>query len=456
MKKNKINTLLNTQMNTSTRRDFLRHVAGAGLLLSTINPLLGHRAFAQGRAKRVVFFYYPNGMVSSLWQPSMSNGSISNGNELSFCLNPLRNHHDKVIVCKNMFLTGTPEGGHDEAAQNILGGKWGLSDGEATADYILSEVAGNTQISVANLGVRTGNQSNIMISKRRNENTGSRSIPNNDPKSSADYLFQNLNNNNGGSSALREQVLETALTDIEHLKTLSLSGSSQVKVEENEQALLNIQSRIEQTIGDCNLTKTDVTDPYKDGATGADFAHWRHIPNVVKAQIENAAGALACGVTNVATLQLFKGNENPSLANYCFDECWGHIVEAYNQVGSQPRERWWNEHSSHTASHQETYSHAGQSRWYVEMYAYLLDRLQHYGILEDTIAVMLSEVGDGNIHGPKNGGVIVGGATNVLQTGRVVDCNHTRSTTELFVDLGTALGADVRGQNGWGGGGIII
>ncbi len=447
--------------NKTTRRDFLRYSAAAGSLIPLANMFLGHRAYAQGSIKRVIFFYYPNGMVKEQWHPGQGNGSISNGSSLSFSLDPLKNHHDKVIVCKNMRLDAIPAGGHVDSAQAIMAGKGGVGYNEATVDHILANQISpaNQRVKVANVGVRTGRDGQIMVSKPYGVDSGQRPIPTNDPKAAADYLFANLNddNSNNNNNALREQVLDAVLADINQLKSLSLEGVPQDKVEANEQALQQIQAGIEQTLGNCSLVKTTVTDPWaNEGSTADNYGHWQHIPAVTRAQIDNAVGSLACGVSKVATVQMMRGDENVSLANYSFDGCWQHIEEAYRHMGGTPITRWYNEHSSHTASHQVFPSHAGQARWYVEQFAYLLDQLESYNILDDTVAVMLSEVGDGNDHGGYNSGVIVGGGGNALQLGRVLDCNNNISNTQLYVDLGTLLGVNVSGHNGWGGGGAII
>lgn len=444
--------------NKATRRDFLRYTAAAGTLIPMANMFLGHRAYAQGSIKRVIFFYYPNGMVKEQWQPNQGNGTISNGSSLSFSLDPLKNHHDKVIVCKNIRLAGIPTGGHVEPAQNILATKGGLGNDEATVDQVLgNRLTPNGRVKVANVGVRTGRDGQYMVSKPYGVGNTERPVPNNDPKAASDYLFANLNNdNNTGGSQLRQDVLDAVLADINQLKGLNLQGVSADKVEENERALQQVQNSIEQVIGNCNLemSRTQVTDPWSnEGSTADNYGHWQHIPAVAHAQIENAVGALACGVSNVATVQMMRGDENVSLANYSFDGCWNHIEEAYRVMGGTPVTRWYNEHSSHTASHQVFPSHAGQARWYVEQFAHLLDRLENYGILNDTLAVMISEVGDGNDHGDMNGGVIVGGGGNALNLGRVVDCNNSLWTSQLFSDIGSLVGQDLSGL--YGGGGVI-
>lgn len=448
-------------MNKSNRRDFIKHVARAGMLVPFAGHLMGRSAFAAGLAKRVVFLYYPNGYPviggTNTWQPNQGSGSIKGtSSALSFCLDPIKQWHDNVVVCKNMYVTGSPAGGHDEASQNCMMGKSGADDSEATVDHVLASKLG---CDVAMLGVRTGTAADHMVSKPYGASNKSRPIPQNDPKSAADFLFSNLSSDdsNNTDATLRTAMLDTIMTDLDALQNLNLKGMAQTKADKHVAAVERLKSQVNQTIGSCDLVKTTVTDPYKDGATAADYEHWRVIDNIAKAQIDNVVGALACNVTKVATLQMMRGGENPNLANYCFDACWNHIQEASNSGLGGVDQRWWNEHSSHTASHKPGTSHAGQARWYVELFAYMLEQLKAKGILDDTLVVMMSEVGDGNLHGPTHGGVLVGGgAGGGLEMGRIVDCANGKSTQQLFVDLGSLTGSNLQGTNGWGSGGILI
>src|SRR5690606_40779119 len=82
-----------------SRRTFLMNLARAGMLLPFAGQMLGQQVLAQtSGAQRVLFLYYPNGVVPYNWRPVQDNGSISNGTELSFGLGPLKDWHNRMIV----------------------------------------------------------------------------------------------------------------------------------------------------------------------------------------------------------------------------------------------------------------------------------------------------------------------------------------------------------------------
>ncbi len=450
-------------MRTASRRDFLltsirqslRYSAASGLLLPALNTLLSQKVYAQqAPIKRVVFFYWPNGHVKEYWQPENGEGPISNDRELNFILSPLQTLHDKIVVCKNIYMSGVPNGGPQESSQNFFAAMRSPGDLDPTIDHALAiALQPNTPTDVLNLGVRTSYDSRYMISKRVQQESDHRNIPVNDPKTIADNLFGPISS----VDPAREQILETVLHDIEHLKSIDVNANVKNKIDEYENSLATIQNQLEMEINGCGIKRTQITDPYLNGETAPDYAHWQHIPKVVKAQIDNAVTALACGVTNIATLQMMKAGVNHSLANMSFDGCWEHIEAARELFGATEVRRWWNEHDNYVSSHNLAYSNVGQNRWFVEQFAYLVNELKRNQLLGDTLAVMISNCGDGNENGPMNGGVVVAGGTGGgLQTGRIIDCNNTKTTEQLFMDIGTLMGVNLSGVNGWESGGLLV
>ncbi len=155
-------------------------------------------------------------------------------------------------------------------------------------------------------------------------------------------------------------------------------------------------------------------------------------PHLARAQVDNIVGAFACGLHKVATLQLSKGDENGNLVNYSFDECWQMAQDALAQgVKSGPNQqpvsamtRWYNEHASHSASHNPgAVPHVAQVRWYHSLLAYTLEQLQSKGMLDDTLVVLFSEVGEGAKHGGAAGSVtLAGGTSGDVEMGRVIYC----------------------------------
>lgn len=443
-------------MGNTSRRDFLRYLAASGTLLPALSSFVGQRALAQtnpGKVKRVIFFYWPNGRVNEYWQPQQRSGPIAHAhtNDLSFSLSPLKSQHHNVVVCKNIRTVGVPAGGPLESSQNFLAAMSSPTLETATIDHILAGHLGSAD--VVNLGVRTGNYQDYVISKKEHRQ---RILPINDPAQFANFAFGPLKERD----PRREEIINTVLQDINQLKGLEISQVPKDKIDEYESSLEKITEKLTLEINGCGIHRTQVTDPYKDeGTMAGNYEHWQHIPKVVTAQIDNAVAALACGYSNVATLQMSKAGENVALMNMSFDSCWKHIVAANEMIGGSDisHTRWWNDHDNYVASHNSNYSHAGQTRWYVEQFTYLVSQLERFNMLDDTLAVMISHTGDGNEMGQMNGGVIVaGGAATGINPGRVVDCKNVIGTDQLFVDIGATMGFNLIGTNGWQQGGAII
>jgi hypothetical protein len=446
-----------------TRRNFLTGLAKAGMLLPFSGQLLGHSLFSGGGAQRVLFMYYPNGVVPSTWRPEQA-GPISTTDELSFGLGPLAPWHNNLIVLRNLFLDiGGNGGAHYEPIRGIMTGNYQIGASGASIDHLLAEQLG---CEAYTLGVRTGTDAGAMISKPRHFGTTQRPIPNNDPADAAQKLIAQVAPGEGELSDLKLRLYDTLLSDFDRLSDISLEATRQSKLETHRNALLRLRDQAGVQMGECSFSPSMVSDPYIGG--GGDVQTRNNlIPAIARAQIDNIIGALSCNLTKVATLQLFKGDENTGLANYSFDECWAHIqlAAARGLNGGHLTNRWWNEHASHTASHNELGSHSGQVRWYHELLAYTLSQLQAKGILDDTLVVMFSEVGDGAQHGQAAGAVtLAGGAAGAVEMGRVIHCgnglndNNQRihGTRGLFSDIATLLGVTNLAGEGWNEGGVII
>ena len=103
-----------SKLSQPSRRKFLMGLAKTGMLLPFAGQMLGQKALAAGTgAQRVLFMYYPNGVVPYNWRPQQDSGAITTTNELSFGLGPLKDWHNKMIVFKNLNLdVGQGAGAH--------------------------------------------------------------------------------------------------------------------------------------------------------------------------------------------------------------------------------------------------------------------------------------------------------------------------------------------------------
>lgn len=461
------------KVNDRSRRKFLLGLAKTGFLLPFAGQLLGQSVLAQTTgARRVLFLYYPNGVVPYNWRPTQDSGAIANGTELSFGLGPLRDWHNRLIVCKNLNLDiGQGAGAHYNDMRGILTGNNQISSASASIDHLIAEQLGSE--GVLSLGVRTGTKSDAMISKPRNRDTNQRPVPNNDPRDVAQKLALGIGDSGDGTSGdisdLKQRLYEAILSDFDNLASATLEATRQDKLELHANALRRLRDQSGIQVGECGFNTNVITDPYAQANQQLTAPEWQLFPQLCRAQIDNIVGAFSCGLHRVATLQLSKGDENGNLVNYAFDECWQMAQDAIAQGIKHDAEsgtlgnitRWHNEHASHNASHRPgDVPHTAQVRWYHSLLAYTLQQLQAKGILDDTLVVMFSEVGDGSKHGGAAGAVtLAGGAGSSLQMGRVIYCGDGNNngqrvwgTHQLFGDIARLVGATNMPEPYWSGG----
>lgn len=456
-----------SKLSQPSRRKFLMGLAKTGMLLPFAGQMLGQKALAAGTgAQRVLFMYYPNGVVPYNWRPQQDSGAITTTNELSFGLGPLKDWHNKMIVFKNLNLdVGQGAGAHYNDMRGILTGDNQIGVDGASIDHLIAERLGDE--GVLSLGVRTGPKKDIMISKPRGYQTNSRPIPNNDPRDVASKLALRIGPSDGLSDN-KKAMYEAILSDFDDLADATLTNTRQTKLDFHSNALIRLRDQAGTKVGECGFNSNVMTDPYYETTQSLTSTEWQMFPHLARAQVDNIVGAFACGLHKVATLQLSKGDENGNLVNYSFDECWQMAQDAVAQgikpdANSGPvseMTRWYNEHASHSASHRPgAVPHTAQVRWYHSLLAYTLQQLQARGLLDDTLVVLFSEVGEGAKHGGAAGSVtLAGGAAGELEMGRVIYCGDGNNdghrvwgSHQLFGDIARLVGApDIGGP--WSGG----
>jgi hypothetical protein len=445
-------------INNSSRRKFILDMAKAGVLLPFAGQMFGQKAVAGTAYKNILFLYQPNGVQANSWNPVQDTGAITTSGELSFGLGPLQPWHNNIIVFKNIHVDiesggGGDGGGHKDQVRGCLTGNH-RDDGGASIDHLIAEKLGNK--GVLSLGVRTGNDSQMKVSKPRNVGTKNRPTPNNNPFDVATKLKAKINPT--AVDPLQQKVYAAVLADMATLSSETLIGDRQAKVEQHLVALKNLKDRQQQ--GTLNIDfDFSQKETLADGESILGKANARELfsqfPALCKAQINNIVAAFANGLHSVATLQLSVGDENTGLANYSFDECWDAVQAARAQIPNATivGNRWDNEHASHGASHRVDWCQAhAQVRWHSSILAYTLQQLKDKGILDETLVVTISDEGDGAEHNLAKGSIVLaGGANNGLQMGRVINCGNgnqdsrfngfNKGTHQLFGDIAKLLGA---------------
>lgn len=156
-----------------------------------------------------------------------------------------------------------------------------------------------------------------------------------------------------------------------------------------------------------------------------------------KAQGDIAVGALACGLTNVVSIQ--------------FSETQASWIPADGTSDAVP---WSSDH--HQANHGNGPQHLPAIIEYMNKgVAHIITKLQEANIYQDTVVVVISEMGDGQDHSSGNGPITIATGVSGLKGGAR---NVSRSHYDVFADVYRLLGlqSSVGGMlHNYGSGGIV-
>ncbi|TNE86842.1 MAG: DUF1552 domain-containing protein [Deltaproteobacteria bacterium] len=386
------------------RRDLLRlcGFGAAGLLASPFTRLLEPaHAGSLGGARRLLVFFTPNGTVHRHWRPEsgmqFAPGSI---------LEPLADHADDLLVLETDFVTGN---NHEGGMAAMLTGGGGDSIDQVVADAI----GGQSRFRSLELGALTsawGGSSQTRMCYRG----GGFVTPNDDPVNAWNRLFGDL-----GNTALldrRRSVLDLAMADLTKLRG-RLGAEEAARLDLHTEALREVERGLAGG-GTCE----DPGDLGTIRATDNDA-----FPDIVKAQIDVAVQALACGMTQVASVQL-SHTVGPVVFSW-LGESEGH----------------------HSLSHIDDGNPTGIAsfvnceRWFAAQFAYLLDRLKALPdpetgapLLDDTTVLWAQELGDGRMHECVNVPWVIAGGGGYFQTGRHLDLDETHDA--VLVAVANSLG----------------
>ncbi len=151
---------------------------------------------------------------------------------------------------------------------------------------------------------------------------------------------------------------------------------------------------------------------------------------IVNLQIDLLAQAMACDVTRFGTLQMWdlsRGGAAPAGLPELPDDNHSDLAHVYDA----PRVSHYNDGGAPGSP--ETWRALGKlNRWHYGKCARLLQRLEEFGILDETLVVMTSDMGDPAAHSSRNIPVLLaGGAGGAFRMGRRVhlapDCPPERA-----------------------------
>ncbi|HET6585489.1 MAG TPA: DUF1552 domain-containing protein [Nannocystaceae bacterium] len=409
-------------MRALPRRAFLRGTGGLVLGLPWLESLAPRRAGAGDAAvpKRLVLWFTPNGTVRPSWTPGPDF-------TLSPILAPLADHREALLVASgiDMLSSGGDRKGHNRGVGCLwtgiepIGGNDGetsYGNGISVDQHIAAALPATTPFRTLEFGVQV--KSTLPNGRMIYGGPSQPIAPEDSPHAMFDRIFADFGGDPAAAMALRarrKSVLDAVAGDLERV-TPRLGAADRAKLDAHLGAVRALELRLDQLgVADCVPPEIGPPLEYKKNP---------NYPAVGALQMDMLVLALACGLTNVASIMW-----SSALGSAIFT--WlGQDVD------------------HHSLSHDESEAAQAQlvavNTWYAERFAELLARMKAVPegdgtLLDHSVVVWGSELGKGQPHDcRKIPFVLAGGCHGYFATGRHVAYDGA-SHNDLLLTLCEAL-----------------
>lgn len=423
------------------RRALLRW-GGAALLaapfLRARRPVAAHAL--DGKARRLIVFYFPDGVVGpsqegqpSPWHPSGGETSFTLPAELA----PLERHRSRCVFFRGLSMGPTDQGSHPGGARKLLTAVDG-GNGPSIDQVLAGSVGAGAPFRHLYLGAMA----------RQNNASGDKHIsyvgpglsvaPEDDPVVALDRLFDGVSGGGGGDprAARRLSVLDRARDELTALRG-SLDGGQRSKLELHLESLREVEARIMATGGGgggtCSAPAVDT-----GGITASTLYAPERFPQILRAQTDLMVQAMACGLTKVGVIQGSHHTSELIMSRFAGTPMYdpGFDMRSHQASHYGPR---------HDAARREYRDYLAQRVWWVEQFAYLLDQLaarpeDGATMLDHSLVLLATEVCDGNIHSHDDMPfVLAGGGSGSVRTGRLLQFDYRRHA-DLLLGIAHAMG----------------
>jgi Protein of unknown function (DUF1552) len=423
-------------MGKLTRRRFGLGM-GAALLASPFLDFLERPARAgAGVAKRLVVMFSPNGTIPAHWTPSGSGTSYSfpSGSILeplgttfpdpagvlpAAMLAPIQKD---VIVCGGLDFVSTAN--HDPGMLAMLTGNGDAttpSNGMSVDQYIAAQIGKSTKFSSLQFGVQTTANGGGPPMSYSAPNV---SVPyEDDPVTAYALMFGALVGDPAAAALLlneQKSILDLAEGELAVLRA-RVGAAEQAKLDAHLASLRAVEQEL----------STPSTCAAPTAPTSLNYAVNDNFPAIGKAQMDLLVTSLACGMTNVASLQFSFTVGQPSLDWLGFSD----------------------EH--HSLSHSDDSDTVGvgkfvtAERWFAQQFVYLVNKLKSTpdpstpgstSLLDTTLVVWTKELADSRAHVCTGVPFVLAGTANGrFTTGRYTDFMGAPHN-QLLVSICQAMG----------------
>ncbi len=374
------------------RRHFLKTLTHAGLSVNMLRGATFTTAMMAARAaeaksvpgiKRVVCVYIPDGAPvngTNLWLPSANL-------ELPITTQPLEAVKNHCIFFSDASITnktGDGIGGHGNTNKAFAGA--GFAN---TFDVELERTLGAAS---AFPSLLLGVQSNGHGSATKKN--GSEINYQDNPLAAFNRVFGNSANLGDVGTKRTRGLLDVHKQELTDLQTI-LGSSERERLDEHLGAVEKLNARLDQTIDEACLNPDWNVDGFVyDDANKTKFTIESEL------QIDTAVLALSCNLTNVVSIML--GNHQSE-----------HAIPELEFKGDY--------HQSIHGGREGAYE---ECRAYLSgRVAYLIQKLAEANLLDSTLVIQSTDMGDGGAHSSEHAPVMMAGGGSALNGGTVVNAS---------------------------------
>jgi len=406
-------------------------------------------ARADDGARRVIFFYFPDGVAGASQEgdPSLWNATGSEHDfQLGHLLEPLADRRDDCVFLHGLSLGPTDSGSHPGGAKKLLTAT-DHGAGESIDQLLARTAGGGSPWRHLYLGAMAGHNGASGDKHLSYPSPGVSVPPEDDPRRAFSLLFGNagpppLERDTGVS---RASVLDAVLDDMNALRD-RIGGVDAAKMDLHLEALREVERRVGGgPVGDDDDDDDPIVDascdqPWIDTGGLADHNLYdaAEFGTTLTAQIDLMVLAMACGMTRVGTIQASHHTSELVMSRIPGSEMHDPNFDMRSHQASHYGAR-------HDWSRREFTDFVAQRRWFVGRFAYLLDRLAALPegdgtMLDHSVVVLCSEVSDGNTHSHDDVPfVLAGRAGGRIRTGRLLDYGYRRHG-DLWLSVAHAMG----------------
>lgn len=430
--------------------------AAGGAWLSRGRRGLRSAAAAPGVARRLIVYYFPDGVAGpaqggmpSLWHLS--------GPERGFALNDqlaaLMPFKDDCVFLNGLSMGPTDSGSHPGGAKKLLTAVDG--GGGESIDRFLSRTAGASSpfrhVYLGAMAKQNGASGDKHISYPA---AGVTVAPEDSPVQAMATLFgsQPMTGDPIESKAVQTSILDTALADLDELRG-RLGSTEKAKLDLHTDALREVERRI-QMLGSGMPPVGTCKNPVIDVAGIGDSAWYdpANFPKILRAQIDLMVQAMACGLSKVGVIQGSYHTSELIMSRFPATEMYdpGFDMRSHQASHYGP---------AHDRGKREFRDYFAQRRWWVAQFAYLLQQLKARPedggtMLDHSLVLLCTEVCDGNTHSHDNMPFILAGrAGGRMSTGRLLNYEGRRHA-DLLLSLAQAMGQGISGFGQGSSGGL--